>query len=181
MSHPYLCPSAWISTTVALQKAGFGYNFRLDVLFLLPRPWHSRHQNHRSRKQSGFRVHRDEEALMCRFVCKSRRRREKEGCGFLSFFEFIFCDLFLPSGWVLAGWGPEKSFPSDNLSEGEGNARRIERVAIVKRKPDPWKSSIPFFISIDRTVGKNRAPPEGRKKISNRRRHISTPSSLFIS
>jgi len=24
MSHPYLCPSAWISATVALQKAGFG-------------------------------------------------------------------------------------------------------------------------------------------------------------
>jgi hypothetical protein len=82
MSHPYLCPSAWISATVALQKAGFGgIIFGWMCYFYFLSHGKSRHQNHRSREQSGFRVHRDEEALMCRFVASQEKSRRGNVAG----------------------------------------------------------------------------------------------------
>jgi hypothetical protein len=91
MSHPYLCPSAWISATVALQKAGFGevmFGWMCYFYFLAHGKANIRITDRVSK--SGFRVHKDEEALICRFVASKEIEYKRKGMWFLSFFEFIF-------------------------------------------------------------------------------------------
>ena len=138
MSHPYLCPSAWNSATVALQKAGFGgIIFGDGCAILPPRSWRRRHRKTQTGLRSGFRVYKGEEALICRLVLTRMRNKDKrkgigEDWGVSNFCEYHFCAFFICHDCWREVARRESSSPKSGIYR-ERCERRIGE-AVSKRK-----------------------------------------------